>query len=289
MKLGTTALLVVALFLSTGREPLRAQECTPPPDSHEARLEAFFAAPLAFSPAAAPVRVAPGAVRIGGELVPIPAPDAVLEQTGLCYEPKGEHTRLASVFARPRVAVGLPAGLVFEGSYVPPITIGEARVHLGSVALSVVRRLGRAAGGPLTAMLRTHATFGEIRGAVTCPESALQESDPTLPCFGTHPSSDTFRPTTYGAELSTGLSTARGRLDVYAGAGINWLRPRFRAAFAEDDGDADNTLVVVNLTRGTLLGGLTFRPTPALDLSLQAYAVPADVTTFRFGAGVQLR
>jgi hypothetical protein len=59
--------------------------------------------------------------------------------------------------------------------------------------------------------------------------------------------------------------------------------------FTEGDGEADNTLVVVNLTRGTVFGGLTLHPTRALDVSLQAYAVPVDVTTFRFGAGYRLR
>jgi hypothetical protein len=290
MRLGVTALVSSALFVNSVGEPLRAQECTPPPGSHEARLEAFFAAPLAFSPASAPSHVAAGAVRIGGELVPIPTPDAMLEQTGLCYEQKGEHTRLASVFARPRVSLGIPAGLLLEGSYVPPVTVGEARVHLGSVALSLVRRLGRTASGKtLTAMLRTHATFGEIRGAVTCPRNDLQEVDPALPCFGSRPSRDTFHPTTYGSELTVGISAARGRLDIYGGAGVTWLRPRFRAAFIEGDGEADNTLVVVNLTRGAVFGGVTLRPTRALDLSLQAYAVPADVTTFRLGAGYRLR
>lgn len=286
----TAVPMLAAMLVASRAAPARAQACHPPTDSHEARLQAFYAVPLAFSPAA-PTPLPPGALWVGAELAPIPAPDPDIERTSICYESKGEHTRLSPVFARPRVAVGLPGGVAIEGSWVPPLTIGDARVHLGSLALSLARPLGTpAARQALSAMVRVQATFGSVSGAITCPRSALQETDPAAPCFGAQPSHDTYHPTMYGAEGALAWALASGRVALYGGGGATWLRPRFRAVFTEgDEENAENTLVVVNLTRGAVFGGITYRPWRALDLGAQVYAVPKDATTFRFAAGWRVR
>jgi hypothetical protein len=45
---------------------------------------------------------------------------------------------------------------------------------------------------------------------------------------------------------------------------------------------------VVDLTRGTVFGGVVWHVTRAIDLNTQLYSVPSDVTTFRFGAGYRI-
>lgn len=263
-----------------------AAQCMPPSNSNEAKLLAFYEAPLAFSPATAPQLLPAGSIRIGGELAPVPSPDPSLERTSICYEAKGENTRLAPVFARPRIAVALPLGFVVEASYLPPVTIADAQPNLGSLALSYTQRLPFApAGHPLLVTVRTHGTIGRVRGPITCPESALQVGDPDAPCFGQQPSRDTFKPRMFGAEGAVGTSTHNGRLGAYAGAGIMWLRPRFQVGFTDGAGNIDRTQIAVNLRRATLFGGLAFQVARALDLSAQLFAVPADAVTFRFGAG----
>ncbi|HET7566334.1 MAG TPA: hypothetical protein VFJ96_15130 [Gemmatimonadaceae bacterium] len=267
-----------------------AAQCRPPANSNEAKLLAFYEDPLAFSLATQPEIVPAGSVRIGAELSPIPTPDPSLEQTSDCFTSKTEHTRLAPVFARPRVSVGLPAGFVVEASYLPPVTIADAQPDLGSMALSRSQLLPiRPAGVPLLLTLRAHATIGRVRGSITCAASSLQLSDPNQPCYGANPSRDTFKPNMFGAEGALGTSVDHGVIGLYAGGGVTWLRPRFQVGFTDGQGIRDNTQILVNLTRATAFGGLTWHLPHALDLSGQVYAVPADVVTWRLGAGWRIR
>ena len=135
-----------------------AQECRPPTDSHEAKLLAFYSAPMSFSPLGAPERRRPGSVVLGVEVSPVPVPPPGLERTSFCYNGKVAQTRLAAAFPRPRVVVALPAGLALEGSYLPPVTVADAQPNLGSVALSYARNRVR---GPL--FLSTATTLPFLR------------------------------------------------------------------------------------------------------------------------------
>jgi hypothetical protein len=263
-------------------------QCRPPANSNEARLLAFYEAPIAFSIAAAPQRLAPGVVRVGAEGELVPTPDRALQRTHVCYQSTTESTRLAPAFGRPRIAVGLPAGFAIEGSYLPPLSIGGAQANLASLALSRTQSVpftrGRA-----TLLLRAHGTIGRVTGAITCPRSALQMEDAALPCYGRNPSRDRFDPNMFGGEGAVSAWVLPGRLALYAGGGVTWLRPRFQVGFTDANGFTDATRVAVDLVRGALFGGLTARVTDMLDFSGQLYAVPADATTFRIALGYRLR
>ena len=277
----------IALGVSLGTSAVGAQ-CRPPADSHEARLLAFYEAPLAFSMSGAPERAAPGSLRVGGEAVPVPSPRPELQHPSYCYQYTTNNTRLAPLFGRPRLTVGLPGAFALEASYLPPITVGAARATIGSVALA---RTAAApfSGGRLDLTLRVHATAGAVQGAITCPRRNLQLTDQGAPCYGTEQSRDTFHPTAYGSEFAFGTHDSGRRIAVYAGAGLSALRPGFRAGFTDALGHVDNTTVNVALTRATLFGGATVRASANLALAAQIYAVPADVTTVRLGAEYRIR
>lgn len=285
-------LRLVLIALSTSAAPaarLAAQVCTPPADSHEARLLAFYSAPLAFSPAAAPAVSRAGSVRIDVEVEPMPTPSATIRQSSLCYQAKEENTKLAPVFGRPRVTVGLPAGFSVEASYLPPVQLWDAKPNLASFAIAHVQSLPVAASlGAVTLLLRAHGTVGKVQGPITCPASSLGTS-PDSACYGTQPSNDTFHPYMVGGEGALGLTTPGGRWSLYAGGGVTRLYPRFQVGFTNTVGATDRTRVEVNLTRGVVFGGVSAHLSPVVDLSAQIYSVPADVTTFRFGAGYRLR
>lgn len=281
-RLGTLA--IVSFLVASSA----AAQCRPPARSREARLLAFYEAPLVFSIAATPERVTLGDVRVGVEAGNIPSPDAALQQPEVCYQPHTENTRLAAAFGRPRVTVGLPGGFALEGSWLPPVTMGGATPNLGSVALSRVTSM--VVGGRETSVsLRAHTTFGRVGGAITCSASALQSADPSAPCYGTRPSRDTFRPGMMGGDGALGMATRGGRLALYAGGGVTWLRPRFQVGFTDAFGTVDTTRVEVNLVRGSVFGGITARVTRALAISSQLYSVPADVTTLRVAVQYRLR
>ena len=140
--------------------------CKPPEESNEAKLLAFFAAPIAFSPGGMVAPLRAWQARVGVEATYVPSPSREIQQPEACYGvKKTENTNLSPVFPRPRIAIGLPGGFQLEGSYLPPVTVADAEPNLGSVALSLPWRLrGNEEEGSLSLLLRGHATFGRVRG-----------------------------------------------------------------------------------------------------------------------------
>lgn len=296
-----TAACAAALLAAAAR-PSAGQDCRPPTGSNEAKLLAFFSAPVAFSPAEAPERMRPGTVQLAVEVAPVPVPPSGLEETTYCYSGNVSQTRLAPALPRPRVSVALPAGFAAEASYLPPVTVADATPNLASFALSVARVVhggaadsaaAAAVGGGreavVTLMLRAQGTVGSVKGPITCPKDELQQSDPVGHCYGTEPSRDTFNPNMAGLEGIVAAHRGGGRLGVYAGGGVTRLEPRFQVGFRDGNGVLDETRIRVSLTRGSLFGGATFRAAAAVDLSAQVYSVPADATTWRFAASYRLR
>lgn len=283
-----TTLAIIVLGCAFAR-PALAAECRVPKNSNEARLLGFYSAPISFSPASAPEHAEPWTIRLGAEGGLIPDPDTAIQHSGTCFTEKSENTKLSPFFGRPRVTLTLPDGFALEGSYLPPIKIHDAEPNLGSAALSWSRRMRMASTGNSTdIMFRLHGTVGHVRGPITCPEKALQPTDPTSPCFGTRPSLDTFSPTMAGIEGILSTAVLDGRVAIYAGGGENFLRPRFQVGFTNGFGSVDSTLVVVDLNRITMFGGLTAEMTSALDLTAQVYDERGDGLTFRVGAGYRI-
>jgi hypothetical protein len=267
-------------------ESSAAAQCRPPATSHEARLLAFYEVPAAFSLGAAPKRLPAGAVEIGGEVLPVPSPNVALVHPDYCYQYTTNNTKLAPVFGRPRILVGLPDALILEASYVPPVTVSEARATVGSVSLSRLQSLPFV-GSRFSLLLRGYGTLGRVSGPITCPRGRLQTTDAGAPCYGTAPSRDHFDPNSFGIESALGASM--GRVAAYAGSGVAWERPHFQAGFIDASGIPDRTTVDVALMRNTVFGGASLGVSDGLELSAQVYAVPGDATTVRVGFSYRLR
>jgi hypothetical protein len=263
-------------------------QCRPPANSHEARLLAFYEAPIVFSMSSAPERLSAGAIRIGAEMIPVPSPDPALQHPNYCYANTTNNTRLAPVFGRPRLTVGLPAGIAAEVSYLPNVTVSAAQANLVSVALTRVEPLPFNK-GRLSLAVRVDGTAGHVHGAMTCPQRSLQTNDENTPCYGTQPSRDTYNPNSLGLEAAIAMRAAGDRLALYAGGGARSLRPHFRAGFTDALGNVDHTTVDVDLVRATAFTGVTAHIRDRVSLSTQLYVVPADVTTLRLEAQYALR
>jgi hypothetical protein len=242
--------------------------------------------------AVAPQEMARGSIRIGGEGEYIPKPDRAIEQTGACFTQKSEKTSLSPVFGRPRITVGGPFGFALEAAYLPPVTIARAKPNLFSFGVSHAHHLafGPAASGT-TLMLRLHGTFGNVKGAITCPRSSLQQSAPLSPCYGTSPSKDTFHPDMFGGEIAAGFAPGSGGISFYAGTGANRIDPHFQVGFTDLNGNVDATQVELErpLTRATVFGGVTAVLRRILDVGAQIYSVPSDATLFRLNGGIRFR
>lgn len=283
--------VVLAIATLLAARQVSAQ-CKVKTESNEARLLAFYSAPIVFSVGTAPDEMRPGTIRLGGEAEYIPKPDPAIEQTGACFTQKSEHTSLSPVFGRPRITIGVPLGFQIELAYLPPVTIAKATPNLFSFAVAHVHHFF---GGPIsngtTLMFRGHGTFGNVKGPITCPRSSLQQQSASNPCFGTEPSEDTFHPDMFGGEVAASVAPGSGRVSFYAGAGANHLDPHFQVGFTNGNGGVDNTQVELeeSIIRGALFGGVTALVGRILDLGAQVYSVPSDATLFRINGGIRFR
>jgi hypothetical protein len=280
----------VLVALAGAAIPAARAQCRPGANSNEAKLLAFYSVPIAFSALDAPHRETAWRVELQAEVSPVPTADPSIEHASECYTASSrQHSRLTSVFARPRLLLTLPLGLAVEASYIPPIQIGDAHPHLGSAALSETARLsGFGPFGSSGLMIRAHGTVGHVSGPITCAETSLQQTDPNAGCYGNKPSNDTFNPTMFGVEGVYGVASRGGRFEFFAGSGVTWLRPRFEVGFTNLDGIIDNTRIEVNLTRVAVLGGATLHLPASFALTTEVYSVPKDVTTWRIAASYRL-
>jgi hypothetical protein len=265
-------------------------QCRPPSASNEARLLAFYSGPIAFSPFRTPEVLEAAAIVAGLEVVLMPDPSDRLTGTGTCFTRQTPTADLAPSFVRPRFTFGLARGLELEASYVPPIRISGVEPNIASAALSWTRPLRSTwTGGAPRVTVRAHGTVGRVRGAITCPSPELQQSNPAGPCYGSRESRDTFEPNMFGLEAGAAWETVITGLAGYAGAGVNWLRPRFQVGFTDANGSVDTTRVYVDLTRFVVFTGVTWHAARPFEVSAQAYSAPEDVTAFRIAGAYKFR
>jgi hypothetical protein len=281
---------VVAVMSLIGMETASAQ-CRVPPGSNEGKLLAFYTAPIAFSMATTPEVTRAGSIRFGAEGEYVPRPDAELEQTGRCFTQKSEETTLSPVFGRPRITIGVPLGFTVELAYLPPVTIAKATPNLLSFAIAQATHYSFGPASGTTIMLRGHGTYGSVKGAITCPASALQQTSPASPCYGTEPSDDTFHPDMFGGEIAAGITPTSRAFSFYAGVGANRIDPHFQVGFTDANGNIDQTQVELNgpVTRATVFGGVTAIVARVFDFGAQVYSVPSDATMVKLNGGFRFR
>jgi hypothetical protein len=214
-------------------------------------------------------------VRVIGDATYIPAVPASKRLSEVCYSEKGENTGLSPILPRPRVLIGLPAGVAFELSYLPPITVADATPSLLGAAISI--GTVRPSGTHLSA--RVHTTAGFVEGPVTCARAALQ-TDPFKPCYGTEPSNDRFAPNVWGGELLAGRPIG-SRWRLHGALGAVRMTPRFTVNFRSASGFVDNTPVEQTFTSISATLGATANVTPALGIGAQLFTVGSEGASAR--------
>lgn len=255
-------------------------QCRPGKETNEAKLLAFYSAPLTFSVLRPGETSGRRSLRIIGEGEPIPKPDPLIQQTGACFASKSENTSLSPAFGRPRVAIALPHDLTIEVSFLPPVTIADATPNLFGISIA---KAFPVPGAPesMNISIRGHTVRGNVKGPITCPRKSLQSSSQQKPCFGAQPSRDTFYPNVTGIEAALSAWSSDRSNSVFVGAGENWLKPRFQVGFTSGTGAVDNTRVEVDLMRTVIFAGYNRRISKKLDATAEVYSVPADVTLLR--------
>ena len=278
----------------------------------EAKLMLYYSAGVAFSPLGVAFGAGAGPV-LGVDVVADRARPVVAVKTRsrprveasieLSYLPhlsaeqrttgsdKPEATNLAPVFARPRVAVRLPAGFGLEGSWIPPVRVFDVKANLFAGAIS------RSFALPSSVRLVPRASFvsGRVEGPITCNRESMTTSSAALAtyfarvCYG-NDSRDHFEPRHVSGELLLTRPAWRGRLHPYVSAGARNERTRFDIGVIRSDGtrDPDEPVLEVRTTRAYGATGASWFGPAQTRLAAELYYAPGSVVTVRALAGVRL-
>ncbi len=281
MRRGLAALILLALpHLAAAQSDV----CRPGKASNEARTMAKFAVPLAFGSGVAPAVHPAWRVQLGIEVSYLPEVDDATATPTFCRPDKThpENTDLLFAAPRPRVWLSLPHGFVLEGSWTPPLEMGDVKANLFGVAIA---RTVMVAGHGMVLDLRAHATVGKIEAPITCNDEALTIAD--SPCYQGTRSNDSFRPNVMGGSLAVSWSSS-GTFRPYLGVGFNHLAPRFQVNFTNQFGGTDRRKVEVDLNRLVLFAGATWTFS-RLEVGGEIYSAPTDAVTGRLIGRFRLR
>jgi hypothetical protein len=208
---------------------------------------------------------------------------------------KPETTNLSPVLPRPRLAVRT-AVAQFEASWVPPVTVADARANL--FALAVSRSVGHWRG--IAFAPRLSIVGGRVQGAITCNKRTAADGGASLAtyyaavCHG-RDSDDWFEPRIAAAEIVAyrALSRRAGdsglpRVHVWLAVGGRADRSRFDIGVQRDDGsrDLDHPLLQLREVRPHAAAGGAWRVGARLTASMEAFYAPGSLATLRVFGGV---
>lgn len=244
----------------------------------EGRLLAYYSAAMLFTSLGA--TTIPGRWSAGVEATFIPTLSEAQRRPGI---DKPETTNLSPVLPRPRLALRA-GGLVVEGSWIPPITVGDARANLGALAMS--HRVGRWRG--LTLVPRLSVVAGRVQGAITCNATTAQRGGPDLAtyyaavCHGRE-SDDWFEPRLVAGELLAQRDWGGRARAVWLAAGGRVDRSRFDIGVQRTDGtrDPDHPLLKLRDAPMHLTGGARWLLGPRLSTAAEAFYAPVSMFTVR--------
>ncbi len=218
---GAWALAAVALVLvgvpgaPLGAQPLTGGEEHLAADRPEAWAMNYLAATTLFTGFGATPSLPPGVWMLAADLGQIPRLSETQQRVGFDGT-KLEDLNKSPVFGRVRLGFGVPAGVVGEIGYTPPIEINGTRAT-NLVAAALGHRLIEYADWTVSG--RVLGQYGAIRGDITCPARVAGSADPLLnPNRCEAPSRDRFDLGYYGGELTAAWRT--GAWSLSGGAGL---------------------------------------------------------------------
>ena len=245
----------------------------------EGRLLAYYSAAMTFSPLGQ--ALTDGRWSLALEATWLPRLDDAQRRPGI---DKPESTNLSPILPRPRAAWRTAGGTSVEVSWIPPLTVGDARANVVSAAAS--RTLGR--WGGVTLAPRLSAVVGRVRGAITCNRRTLTGRGPDLAvyyaniCHG-NDSDDWFEPRLVAGEVLATRSLPALHARAWAALGGRVDRTRFDIGVRKADGsrDADHPVLQLSDTRLHLAVGGRWRLPGPLEVSAEWFYAPGSVSTLR--------
>lgn len=247
-------------------------------DAPEGRLLSFYSAATLFTSLGATAQRARWSV--GVEATVIPALSEAQRRPGI---DKPETTNLSPVLPRPRAALRVGATVV-DGSWIPPVAVGDARATLG--ALAIAHRVGR--WHDVAFLPRLSLVTGRVRGAITCNAATARTGGADLAtyyaavCHG-RDSDDWFEPRLVAGEVVAQRAGRDGAATWWLAVGARRDRSRFDIGVQHPDGtrDRDHPVLVLEDTRLHLTGGVRWPLGARLVTAAEAFFAPGSMLTVR--------
>jgi hypothetical protein len=255
-------------------------------DDPEGRLIGYYSAALLFSPLGTPERLRTWAFDVGLELGYIP--ELTVEQR-TAFQDKPEATNLAPVLPRPRLTLRMPGTIQTELSWVPPMRVFDVEANLFSVALS-----RPFAPNGVTVAPRLLATWGTVKGAITCYEDMIHgthsESVYYTEICHSRESEDEFKPRHFSAEVLVSRPFSRLPFLPYAGIGVLWEKTVFDIGVIKPDGsrDPDHPILELKATRPYGYLGGTVETWRWTRFTGELFYAPGSLFTARVFVGIHL-
>ncbi len=259
-------LLAQVLFFSL---PSRAEDIAF--DRPEAWALKYYTAVTTFTGLSAPRKREPGAVEFALEGGWVPHLSEDQRRVGF-QGTSLEDLNKTPFIARPRLLVGLPAGLAAEVGWIPPVRLNGGKANLLDAALE--ETFVDTAGGSVG--LRAYGQIGHVTGDVTCPEDVVAQppGSPGNPQGCDQRSEDKATLNAAGAALTGGVRVGGATLHGALGATYNDLQ--FQVG-AFTNGAADNTLLATHGWTGWVAAGADFPVGKRFSISAEAFYSPLRV------------
>ncbi len=214
-----------------------------------------------------------GTVDVGFEVGWLPSLSEAERRVGF-NGTKVENINRSSVFARPRVLVGLPGKFSLEVAYVPPVELDGVEPNL--LSLSIGRPIHESR--RLRVGLRLTALQGTVEGDITCSaDEAAAGPDPARnPFFCEAPSEDELDISSYGLELSAALALPGSNLEPYLAIAAHQMDLEFQID-ARWAGIVDRTLQRTDGDTWHATLGVRTTGWARSQLSAELFYTPLDV------------
>ena len=255
-------------------------------DDPEGRLIGFYSAALFFSPLGAPERTNTWALDAGLEIAYIPQ---LSKSQRTAFQDKPEATNLAPVLPRPRVSFVLPGALHAQASWVPPMRVFDVEANLLSIAITRAMEPGG-----ITIAPRLVATWGKVRGSITCFEDLIRgtqsESEYFTQICNSRKSDDHFKPQHFALEVLASRAIARLPFLPYGGIGVLREKTIFDIGVQRTDGtrDPDHPILELRATRPYGFLGGTVNAWRSTRFTGELFYAPGSLFTARVFAGIHL-
>lgn len=242
-------------------------------DRTESWAMQYFASVQRLTGMGVPRSLAPGSLELRLELGWVPSLSEEERRVGFDGT-KVEDLNRTSIFARPRLVIGLPRAFSLTLSWVPPVEAFGVEPHL--LAAGIARPIWT--GGRWRLGLGLTAQYGTLEGDLTCTaeEAAAGDNRELNPFLCEQPSNDEMTIRSAGLEISAARRVGESKFEPYVAMAANFMDLDFQVD-ARYSGLVDRSLLLTEGWTGQITAGTRYLMGARTHLGVELFYSPLEV------------